>query len=59
MVCDNQTRSILVTEQRTGGFDSAGEVVTNNDGSVTVTFCLKNQKENQIGYKHYLIRASL
>jgi hypothetical protein len=28
MVYDNQTRSILATDQRTGGFDSLGEVVT-------------------------------
>jgi len=38
MVYDNQTRSILATEQRTGGFDSTGDVITNKDGSVTVTF---------------------
>ena len=38
MVYDNQTRSILATDQRSGGFDSKGNVITNNDGSVTVTF---------------------
>ncbi|WNC71438.1 DUF1254 domain-containing protein [Thalassotalea psychrophila] len=38
MVYDNQTRSILPTEQRSGGFDSTGEVAKNQDGSVTVTF---------------------
>jgi hypothetical protein len=38
MVYDNQTRSILSTDQRSGGFDSKGDVVTNKDGSVTVTF---------------------
>jgi hypothetical protein len=41
MVYDNQTRSILVTGQRSGGFDSSGAVVTNKDGSVTVTFSSK------------------
>ena len=44
MVYDNQTRSILVTDQRSGGFDSSGEVVTNEDGSVTVTFSAKKPK---------------
>ncbi|WOH38591.1 DUF1214 domain-containing protein [Thalassotalea fonticola] len=38
MAYDNQSRSILATEQRSGGFDSQGELVTNEDGSVTVTF---------------------
>lgn len=41
MVYDNQTRSILATNQRTGGFDSLGEVVSNKDGSVTVIFSSK------------------
>lgn len=41
MVYDNQTRSILATDQRSGGFDSQGDVVTNKDGSVTVTFSSK------------------
>jgi hypothetical protein len=41
MVYDNQTRSILATDQRSGGFDSKGDVVTNKDGSVTVTFSSK------------------
>jgi len=44
MVYDNQTRSILATDQPTGGFDSLGEVVTNKDGSVTVTFSAKKPK---------------
>ena len=41
MLYDNQTRSILATDQRTGGFDSLGEVVSNRDGSVTVIFSSK------------------
>ena len=44
MVYDNQTRSILSTDQKSGGFDSTGEVVTNPDGSVTVTFSSKKPK---------------
>jgi len=44
MVYDNQTRSILSTDQKSGGFDSTGEVVTNPDGSVTVTFSAKKSK---------------
>ncbi|MCK5666025.1 MAG: DUF1214 domain-containing protein, partial [Thiotrichaceae bacterium] len=44
MVYDNQTRSILVTNQRSGGFDSTGDLVTNKDGSVTVTFSAKKPK---------------
>lgn len=38
MAYDNQSRSILPTQQRSGGFDSQGDVVMNDDGSVTVTF---------------------
>ena len=41
VVYDNQTRSILATDQRAAGFDSRGDVVTNKDGSVTVTFSAK------------------
>ena len=44
MVYDNQTRSILSTDQKTGGFDSKGEVVTNKDGSVTITFSAQKPK---------------
>ena len=44
MVYDNQTRSILPTNQRSGGFDSTGDVVKNKDGSVTVTFAAKKPK---------------
>lgn len=44
MVYDNQTRSILATDQRSGGFDSKGDVVANDDGSVTVTFAAKKPK---------------
>jgi hypothetical protein len=39
MVYDNQTRSILETDQVTGGVDSRAEgLVTNEDGSVTMYF---------------------
>jgi hypothetical protein len=50
MVYDNQTRSILVTDQKSGGFDSLGELVNNKDGSVTVTFSAKkpNGKSNWV-----------
>jgi len=41
VVYDNQTRSLLATDQREAGFDSRGDVVTNKDGSVTVTFSAK------------------
>lgn len=50
MVYDNQTRSILATDQKSGGFDSKGDVVKNKDGSVTVTFSAKkpNGKSNWV-----------
>jgi hypothetical protein len=44
MVYDNQSRGILVTDQKSGGFDSSGGVVANKDGSVTVTFSSKKPK---------------
>ncbi|MCK5664318.1 MAG: DUF1254 domain-containing protein, partial [Thiotrichaceae bacterium] len=44
MVYDNQTRSILATDQRSGGFDSTGDLFTNKDGSVTVTFSKNKPK---------------
>lgn len=44
MVYDNQSRGILSTDQISGGFDSSGDVVTNKDGSVTVTFSAKKPK---------------
>lgn len=38
---DNQSRGILVTDQKSGGFDNSKGVVTNKDGSVSVTFSAK------------------
>lgn len=41
VVYDNQSRGILVTDQKSGGFDSSKGAVTNEDGSITVTFSAK------------------
>lgn len=50
MVYDNQSRGILVTDQKSGGFDNSKGVVTNKDGSVSVTFSEKkpNGKSNWV-----------
>jgi len=44
-VYDNQTRSLLVTDQPEAGIDSRNELVTNKDGSVTVTFSAQKLTE--------------
>lgn len=45
MVCDNQIRSILETDQRAAGVDSnSPDVKANADGSYTVWFGLKAPK---------------
>ena len=43
-VYDNQTRSLLVTDQIEAGIDSRKDLLMNDDGSVTVTFSAKKPK---------------